>query len=68
MTPDVHGVGTESMVFPEYLMVIDLIVQRRFPPTLFMVTMMSPDDVELGAEIVGPGMDSGVPAQATLEL
>jgi hypothetical protein len=55
----VSVLGTDPTVFPEYVMVMDCTEQRSFPPTFLTVTLTDPDDVELGAAIVGPGIKAG---------
>ena len=38
---------------------MDCTEQSSFPPTSLTVTLTDPDDVELGASIVGPGINAG---------
>lgn len=38
---------------------MDLTEHSVLPPTLLTVTLIDPDNMELGVEIVGPGIDPG---------
>jgi hypothetical protein len=58
-TSTVSVLGTDPIVIPEYVMVMDCTEQSSFPPTSLTVTLTDPDDVNLGAAIVGPGMNAG---------
>ena len=58
-TSTVSVLGTDPIVIPEYVMVMDCTEQRSFPPTSLTVTLTDPDDAELGDSIVGPGINAG---------
>jgi hypothetical protein len=58
-TSTVSVLDTDPTVFPEYVMLMDCTEQRSFPPTSLTVTLTDPEDAELGAAIVGPGINAG---------
>ena len=58
-TSTVSVLGTDPIVIPEYVMVMDCTEQSSFPPTSLTVTLTYPDDVELGDDLNTDDDDDG---------